>query len=63
MEHNAIAKSKETFFQKLGHFGINGPGLNIDLLLKKTIKVYVTVALHLYEQPRYFRIIETSYIY
>ena len=28
IEHNAIAKSKETFFYKLGHFGINGPGLS-----------------------------------
>ena len=27
MEHNTTAKLKQTFFYKLGHFGINGPGL------------------------------------
>ena len=29
MEHNTTAKSKQTFFYKLDHFGINGPGLYI----------------------------------
>ena len=35
MEHNAIAKSKQTFFYKLGHFGISGPGLSIIPKTKK----------------------------
>ena len=38
MEHNAIAKSKQTFFYKLG---INGPGLNrIERVQKSDVQIF-----------------------
>ena len=41
MEHNTTAKSKQTFFYKLGHFAINDPGL-LSFLKKVIITIVPT---------------------
>ena len=41
MEHNTTAKSKQAFFYKSGHFGMNGPGLILIVGTRKHAYYYM----------------------
>ena len=41
MEHNTTVKSKQTFFYKLGHFGINYPGLLITKIIFQVLRMHM----------------------